>query len=54
MTAALKAPEVVEGLKSRGIDSAPNSPAEFAAFIRAESVKWRPVVLQSGIKPDGI
>jgi len=53
MTAALKAPEVVEGLKSRGIDAAPNSPAEFAAFIRAESVKWRPVVLQSGIKADG-
>ena len=53
MTAALKAPEVVEGLRSRGIDSAPNSPAEFSAFIRAEAVKWRPVVLQSGIKPDG-
>jgi len=53
MTAALRAPEVVEGLKSRGIDSAPNSPAEFSAFIRAEAVKWRPVVMQSGIKPDG-
>ena len=53
MTAALKAPEVVEGLRSRGIDSAPNSPAEFSAFIRAEAVKWRPVVMQSGIKPDG-
>ena len=54
MTAALKAPEVAEGLKSRGIDAAPNSPAEFAAFIRAETAKWRPIVLQSGIKPDGV
>ncbi len=53
MTAALKAPEVVESLKSRGIDAAPNSPAEFAAFIRAETAKWRPIVLHSGIKPDG-
>ena len=53
MTAALKAPEVTEALKSRGIDAAPNSPAEFAAFIRAETSKWRPIVLQSGIKPDG-
>ena len=53
MTATLKAPEVAEALKSRGIDAAPNSPAEFAAFIRAESAKWRPIVLQSGIKSDG-
>lgn len=53
MTAALKAPEVAEALKSRGIDAAPNSPAEFAAFIHAESAKWRPIVLQSGIKSDG-
>ena len=53
MTATLKAPEVAEALKSRGIDAAPNSPAEFAAFIHAESAKWRPIVLQSGIKSDG-
>ena len=53
MTATLKAPEIAEALKSRGIDAAPNSPAEFAAFIRAESAKWRPIVLQSGIKSDG-
>ena len=53
MTAALKSPDVIENLKARGIDAAPNSPAEFGAFIRAESVKWRPIVQQSGIKPDG-
>ncbi len=52
MTAALKSPDVAEALKSRGIDAAPNSPTEFAAFIRAESSKWRPIVLQSGIKAD--
>jgi tripartite-type tricarboxylate transporter receptor subunit TctC len=53
MTAALKAPEVVEGLKSRGIDSAPSSPAEFAAYIRAENAKWSKVIKQSGIKSEG-
>jgi tripartite-type tricarboxylate transporter receptor subunit TctC len=53
MTAALNAPDVSEGLKARGIDAAPNAPAAFAAFIRAETAKWRPIVQQSGLKPDG-
>jgi tripartite-type tricarboxylate transporter receptor subunit TctC len=52
MTAALKAPEVADGLKGRGIDAAPSSPAEFAAFIRAEERKWTPIIKQAGIKPD--
>lgn len=53
MVAALKAPEFVEGLKSRGIDAAPSSPAEFAAYIRAENTKWSKVIKQSGIKGEG-
>jgi tripartite-type tricarboxylate transporter receptor subunit TctC len=52
MTAALKAPEVSDGLKARGIDATPSSPAEFAAFIRAEDRKWTPIISQAGIKPD--
>jgi tripartite-type tricarboxylate transporter receptor subunit TctC len=52
MIAALKAPEVSEALKSRGIDPAPSSPAEFATFIRAENAKWGPLIRQSGIKPE--
>jgi tripartite-type tricarboxylate transporter receptor subunit TctC len=52
MVAALRSPEVVEALKSRGIDAAPSTPAEFAAFIRAEKTKWEPLIRQSGIKPD--
>jgi tripartite-type tricarboxylate transporter receptor subunit TctC len=52
MTAALKAPEVIEGLKARGIDATPSSPAEFAAFIQAEDRKWTPIIKQVGIKPD--
>lgn len=50
MVAALTAPEVAEALKSRGIDAAPSSPAQFAAFIRAENFKWSPIIKQSGIK----
>ncbi len=52
MVAALKAPDVVDGLKSRGIDAAPSSPDQFAAFIRAENAKWLPVIKQSGMKPE--
>ncbi len=52
MTAALNAPDVIDNLKSRGIDATPNSPAEFLAFIRAEDRKWTPIIKQAGIKPD--
>jgi tripartite-type tricarboxylate transporter receptor subunit TctC len=50
MVAALKAPEVAEALKSRGIDVAPSSPAQFGAFIRSETDKWAPIIKKSGIK----
>ncbi len=52
MVAALKAPDVIEALKARGIDPAPDTPAEFGAFIRSENDKWSKVVRQSGIKPE--
>lgn len=53
MVAALKAPDVAEQLKQRGIDAVPSSPDEFAAFIRAENTKWLPVIKQSGMKAEG-
>ena len=52
MSAALKSPDVIEALTSRGIDATPSSPAEFSAFIRAETVKWAKVVQAAGIKPE--
>ncbi|MDB5808983.1 MAG: hypothetical protein JWN94_1105 [Betaproteobacteria bacterium] len=52
MTAALRVPDVAEGLRSRGIDATPDSPAEFAAFIRGEDRKWTPIIKQAGIKPE--
>jgi tripartite-type tricarboxylate transporter receptor subunit TctC len=52
MTAALNAPDVIDNLKSRGIDSTPTSAADFATFIRAEDRKWTPIIKQAGIKPE--
>jgi len=52
MTAALKSPDVADALKQRGIDAAPDTPVEFAAFIRAEDRKWNPIIKQAGIKPE--
>lgn len=49
-TAALNAPEVVKQLKSRGIDAAPSSPAEFVAFVRQEEKKWVPIVKKANIR----
>ncbi|MEK7835022.1 MAG: tripartite tricarboxylate transporter substrate binding protein [Pseudomonadota bacterium] len=48
--AILNMPDVRDALLSRGIEAAPSSPAEFAAFIRAENAKWDKVIKQSGIK----
>ena len=48
--AILNMPDVREALLNLGIEAAPSSPAEFAAFIGAENAKWRKVIEQSGIK----
>jgi len=52
MITALAAADVAQGLKSRGIDAAPSSPTEFAAFIKAENAKWLPIIKQSGMKSE--
>lgn len=45
-------PEVEERLSSQGGEAKANSPAEFAAYIRAEIRKWSEVVRVSGAKPE--
>ena len=50
MVAALNTPDVAASLKSRGIDVAPSSAADFAAFIRSENAKWSAIIKQSGLK----
>ena len=46
--AALADAELVAALGQRGIQAEPNSPAELAAFLRAETAKWTPVIRASG------
>lgn len=52
LVAALKAPDVVQQLKDRGIDAAPTTPQEFSRFIAAEAKKWVPIIKKSNIKEE--
>ena len=49
---ALRSGEVREKLAPQGWDVIGSSPAEFGAFIRAESDKWSRVIKRAGIKAD--
>jgi tripartite-type tricarboxylate transporter receptor subunit TctC len=49
---ALAAPDVQERLAQLGLDWKSNTPAEFAAFLRAEVAKWAKAVKDSGAKAD--
>ena len=52
LNAAIRDPAVAERLAGLNVETAPNTPAEFAAFLAAETEKWGRVVRQSGIRPD--
>lgn len=47
--AALAHPEVVAALALQGMEPAPGSPAELAAYVRSEREKWARVVKDAGI-----
>jgi len=49
---ALGAPEVLERLVAQGMDVIGSGPAEFAAFIRAESNRWGKLVRSLGIRAE--
>ena len=49
---AAKDPEVVKRLADQGIETLGTTPAEFAAFIKAETARWTEVVKMSGAKAD--
>ena len=50
--AILRVPETTERLVSDGSEMIANSPEEFAAFFKAELVKWVAVVKSTGMTPE--
>ncbi len=52
VTPILRTPEMRERLAREGIEVVGSSPEEFAAFIKAEVVKWAKVVKAAGIQPE--
>lgn len=50
--ASVKSPEVVQRIRAEGAEPSGNTPAEFAAFFKAETAKWADVAKQSGTKVD--
>jgi tripartite-type tricarboxylate transporter receptor subunit TctC len=50
--AAVKNPEIVAKLNGAGIDVLQSTPAEFSAYMRAETEKWEKVVKAANIRAD--
>jgi tripartite-type tricarboxylate transporter receptor subunit TctC len=50
--AALNDAKMREQLESEGASPAPDSPSEFATFVRDDVKRWAPIVKQSGARPD--
>lgn len=47
-TAALRDPVLVQGFAAQGGEAAPMEGEEYLTFLRAEAMKWEPLVRQSG------
>ena len=52
ISTALLTPDIKEVLFKQGLDSAPESPEAFGAYIRSELAKWAKVVKASGLKAE--
>ena len=48
---ALKSPEIEKFLMEQGLESAGNSPEEFATLMQADIEKWKRVTREAGIQP---
>jgi tripartite-type tricarboxylate transporter receptor subunit TctC len=48
----LRDPAVKERFAQLTVQTRPNTPAEFATFVNAETEKWSKVVRDGNIKPD--
>jgi tripartite-type tricarboxylate transporter receptor subunit TctC len=47
--AVLEMPDVRQALLDQGIEAAPSSPAQFSAYIKSETAKWRKVIQTAGL-----
>jgi tripartite-type tricarboxylate transporter receptor subunit TctC len=45
-------PEVKAKMEGLGLEHAPNTPAQFADFGRAEIAKWAKIVKDGNVKPE--
>jgi len=52
LVAAMRDPATNEKLKAQYMDADPGTPAQFAAFMKAELAKWGPVIQRSGATID--
>jgi tripartite-type tricarboxylate transporter receptor subunit TctC len=52
LNAAIRDRAVAERLAGLNVETVANTPAEFAAFLAAETEKWGRLVREAGIKPD--
>jgi tripartite-type tricarboxylate transporter receptor subunit TctC len=52
VTRALAAPDIQDRLAQLGLEWRPNTPGEFAAFLREEAQKWAQAVRDSGAKAE--
>jgi tripartite-type tricarboxylate transporter receptor subunit TctC len=48
----LEMPDVRKTLLDQGIETAPSSPEQFAAYIKSETGKWTKVIQSAGVKVD--
>ena len=49
LTRVLNAPDTLRRLAEQGVDAAPSTPEQFAAFIKAETEKWARVVREAKV-----
>jgi tripartite-type tricarboxylate transporter receptor subunit TctC len=47
----LRYPEVRDRLAALGADAVGSAPADFAAFVREENVRWSKIIREKGIRP---
>jgi len=49
----LNMPDVKEFLFKQGLDAAPGTPEQFAAYMKSEREKWGKVIKAAGLKAEG-